>query len=133
MQSTIKRIQLTRQNTSMINEEFYNYGYEDVNSTCPEGYVMFTLDTTGTWSFHVGATMEYIISNFNGLVVYILIKTENITPITIIFIGIAFSYTISALCISLPPHYGIIMNHIAQIDTPSSKIRAKEIVIKIKK
>ncbi|CAC5362726.1 unnamed protein product [Mytilus coruscus] len=107
----------------MGNEEYYNYGYENVNSTCPEGYFMYTLDTAGTWSFHVGAAMAYIIAIFNALVVYMFIKTENITPTTIIFIGLAFSDTISALCLSLPRHYGIIMNYIAQIDTPSSKIR----------
>ncbi|CAG2258157.1 unnamed protein product [Mytilus edulis] len=107
----------------MDNDEYYNYGYYDLNSTCPDGYYMYTLDTIGSWSFHVGAAMAYIIAIFNVLVVYMFIKTKNITPTTVIFIGLAFTDTLSALFLSLPRHYGIIMNYISQIDTLNSKIR----------
>lgn len=100
------------------------YGmYYDLNSTCPEGFQLYTTDTLEIWTFYFRGPLSLIIAVFNILVVGMFVRTNMFTPATILFISIAFSDTIAAFCQSLPKYGELLFGNIGGKGTEFSTIR----------
>lgn len=68
------------------------------------------------WVVHTGAGLTYLVIIMNLFVIYLFLKTENISPSTIVIAALAMSDGLSAMCAFLPKHFGYLLNQIETRD-----------------
>jgi len=64
------------------------------------------------WVVHTGAGLTYLVIIMNLFVIYLFLKTEQISPSTIVLAALAMSDGLSAMCAFLPKHFGYLLNSI---------------------
>ena len=68
------------------------------------------------WVVHTGAGLTYLVIIMNLFVIYLFLKTENISPSTIVLAALAMSDGLSAMGAFLPKHFGYLFNQIETTD-----------------
>ena len=76
--------------------------------------------TPASWIIHFGAIITYIVISSNTVIMSAFLRKEIISPSTILLTGLAFSDTMSAICVFLPKHFGFLFNQLEYISSDNS-------------
>ena len=76
---------------------------------------VFLLSVTVTpdlWIIHTGAVLTYLVFSANVVIISAFLRKDFISPSTIILAALAFSDTITAICLFLPKHFGFLFHQL---------------------